>query len=184
MCGGKAPPDDHEHLRVFFALWPDAATANRLHALARALQLLCGGRVMRRDTLHLTLAFLGEVPTVALESVLRLGRQIRGEAFALTVDVAGSWHGNRVVWAAPSTPPGALQALAAQLCTGVRNAGLALDERAFNPHVTLLRKAHDAPPAGPVAPVHWQVASFALVASERTAQGASYRTLARWRLHQ
>src|SRR5690606_7323542 len=48
--------------RVFFALWPDARTAAVLSGWAQDAHAMCGGRIMRPDTLHLTLAFLGMVP--------------------------------------------------------------------------------------------------------------------------
>ena len=45
---------------VFFALWPDAAAAD-LARIAGEAARLCGGRATRQETLHLTLAFLGNL---------------------------------------------------------------------------------------------------------------------------
>ncbi len=47
--------------RLFLALWPGEAVAGALDAAGLEAQRLCGGRRMRRDTLHLTLVFLGDV---------------------------------------------------------------------------------------------------------------------------
>ena len=85
-------------LRVFLALWPGAATAAALHARARALQAECGGRAMRRDTIHLTLAFLGDVAVPRLAALGAVAQSVRGERFVLELDRVGNWRGNRILW--------------------------------------------------------------------------------------
>lgn len=182
MGEGPAVVGIPSRLRVFFALWPDAATAAALHARARSLQAPCGGRVMRRDTIHLTLAFLGDVDTARLECLHETARSLRGERFTLALDRVGSWHGNRILWTGPSRSPAALGRLAEALGERLRAADFALDQRVFSPHVTLVRNARQAPPAHEADAVHWPVASFVLVASERAASGAHYRVLGRWPL--
>lgn len=171
-------------LRLFFALWPDAVTSAALHARARALHAECGGRAMRRDTIHLTLAFLGETPAWEVERLLALAGQVDGEGFALVLDHVGNWKRNRVLWTGPSIIPPALTALAQGLESRLRAAGFVLEERAFSPHVTLVRDARAAPAGPQLAALRWTVASFVLVASERSAAGASYRTIGRWPLKQ
>ena len=169
-------------LRVFFALWPGAATAAALHARARALHAECGGRMMRRDTIHLTLAFLGDVAKSRLAALEAVAQSVRGERFVLALDRVGSWRGNRVLWAGCSQAPAALSAVAETLAAGLRAADFALEARAFNPHVTLVRNAVRPPQGVDMPALRWPVASFVLVASERDAGGAHYRVLARWPL--
>ena len=169
-------------LRVFFALWPGAATAAALHARARALHAECGGRVMRRDTIHLTLAFLGDVAVPRLAALEAVAQSVRGERFVLELDRVGSWRGNRILWAGSVKGPAALPAMAEALAAGLREAGFELEARAFNPHVTLVRNAARPPRVVEMAPLRWPVASFVLVASEREAGGAHYRVLGRWPL--
>jgi 2'-5' RNA ligase len=176
--GGKAA----QQARVFFALWPDAATAAQLHALGGELHRHCGGRRLRRETLHLTLAFLGDVPRVRVAELLALAAGVAGEAFSLKMERTGSWKGNRVVWAAPPATPPALERLADALSSTLRGAGFTLEERPFSPHLTLLRNARRPPPADVQVQICWPVASFALVESERLAEGAHYQVLGRWRL--
>src|ERR1700724_2954341 len=48
--------------RLFFALWPDAATSNALAALAQQVAAESGGRPTAPGNVHLTLAFLGDQP--------------------------------------------------------------------------------------------------------------------------
>ena len=169
-------------LRVFFALWPGAATAAALHARARALHAECGGRVMRRDTIHLTLAFLGDVAVSRLAALEAVAQSVRGERFVLELDRVGSWRGNRILWAGCAQVPAAMPAMAEALAADLRAAGFELEARAFNPHVTLVRNALRPLQSVEMAPLRWPVASFVLVASERDAGGANYRVLGRWPL--
>ncbi len=176
-------PASGTRVRAFFALWPDAASAAALHARARQLQQAGGGRVMRRDTLHMTLAFLGDVAEDRLSELCAAADAIRGMAFDLVFDRLGSWHGHRIVWLAPGGAPAALTALVEALTAAVRATGLRLDERPFSPHVTLVRNARHAPPPDlDAAPLCWRVGSFVLVASERGAEGSHYRIVRRWKL--
>ena len=48
--------------RVFFALWPDADARVALAALAREIAARTKGRAPPAANLHMTLAFIGEVP--------------------------------------------------------------------------------------------------------------------------
>jgi hypothetical protein len=92
--------------RLFLALWPGEAVAGALDAAGLAAQRLCGGRRMRRDTLHLTLAFLGDVE-VALPGSwrpsARLGARPSGCSWTL-----GYWRHNHIVWAGCAERPAAL----------------------------------------------------------------------------
>lgn len=168
--------------RVFFALWPDAATAAGLHARARALHAECGGRAMRRDTLHLTLAFVGNVPQDGIASLEHVAAEVRGAPFVLELDQLGAWHRNRILWTSASSAPQALVALADALALRLREAGFVLEDRAFAPHITLVRNARAAPMAQTCPVLRWPVASFVLVVSEPTPAGARYRVLGRWPL--
>ena len=48
-------------MRLFFALWPPEDLSRALADGAEALARRFGGKPARRETIHLTLAFLGEV---------------------------------------------------------------------------------------------------------------------------
>lgn len=43
--------------RVFFALWPEVSIQGALHNIAKEYQARSAARVMRADTLHMTLCF-------------------------------------------------------------------------------------------------------------------------------
>lgn len=169
-------------LRVFFALWPDATCARALDERARILHAACGGRRMVRDSLHLTLSFIGEVEPGQVAALAAVAGAVRAAAFAFELDQCGAWQGNRIVWLAPSRPVAALQALAATLDTGLRAAGFAPERRPFRPHVTLLRKAEAEVPAPDWPPLRWEAKAFCLLASQRSNAGARYQVLGKWEL--
>lgn len=169
--------------RLFFALWPEATVAGRLHEAARLAQARCGGRLMRRETLHLTLAFLGDVAAARQADAEAAAAMVAGAGCVLAVDRLGCWKHNRIVWAGCSSLPPALGRLAQDLGARLRAAGFALEARPFAAHATLLRNAHCAPDALPQLPaIDWAVRDFALVASRRDADGARYEVLRRWPL--
>lgn len=167
--------------RLFFALWPDDATRDALDRTGKWLHRHWGGRRMRADTLHLTLAFLGDTPVAARDAFLPMIDAIRAEPFELMLDRAGYWPHNRIGWLGCSGAPVKLAILAERLRAGLRASGVPVDARPFVPHVTLLRNA----PGGSVPdclPVEWAVCDFVLVASRSGADGAHYTILSRWPL--
>ena len=170
-----------ERARVFFALWPDAGTAEALNALAGAAKGRFGGRAMRIDTLHLTLAFIGGVPRVRIPELLEIGAAVAPRAFDLRLDVLGEWARKHIVWAGPEQVPEPLAALAAELQSALVTAGFALEARPFVPHVTLLRNATCATQRASLErPVRWRADGFVLVESRLLPSGARYEVLGRW----
>ncbi|ANI21808.1 hypothetical protein AB870_26120 [Pandoraea faecigallinarum] len=92
-------------MRLFLALWPGPGVRAQLHDWARSAHEECGGRVLRAQTLHLTLAFLDEVDPARLPVLLALMQRTPLEPFTLTLDHLGYWSDRKIVWAgAPSVP--------------------------------------------------------------------------------
>lgn len=168
--------------RLFFALWPPDEVARALHAAARQAHAACGGRLMRRDTLHITLAFLGDVPAARLGEAEAAATAVTAAAFVLELDQLAHWRHNRIVWAGCSAPPAALEQLADGLGHCLRDAGFRLEARRFAAHATLLRNATGAALPALDAAIRWPVADFALVASHGGAAGSRYEVLRRWPL--
>ena len=97
---------------------------------------------MRRETLHLTLAFLGAVSRERLAEVKRVADGIRVDAFELNLDRLGYWKHNRILWAGGVSPR--LTLLADALAGGLCAADFRLEARPFVAHLTLLREARCA----------------------------------------
>jgi RNA 2',3'-cyclic 3'-phosphodiesterase len=172
-----------KNMRVFFALWPDQAGRTSLAAWQAPLRKLCGGRAMRSETLHNTLAFLGNVLVHRLEALKLAAREVQGASFDLCLDKAHYWGHNHIVYAAPDNIPAQLLQLAHGLELQLRRHHFDYDRREYKPHVTLLRNAgwSDAP-LPHLQPVTWRVRDFVLVQSLTDETGARYQVLARFPL--
>ena len=168
-------------MRLFFALWPPQATVAALAAWAAKAQLLTGGRVTRPESIHLTLAFLGDVAEERAEDAIRAARSVRGTRHALPIERAKVWTHNRVGWVGPERTPPPLVHLTDSLRENLLAGGFAIEDRPFAAHVTLLRKA-TASRLPPLPAVEWPVDEFTLVRSRLSQKGSSYEILARFGL--
>lgn len=174
-------PDKPDTLRLFFALWPDDATRDALNRTGKWLQQHWGGRRMRAETLHLTLAFLGSTPVDRLDTLFACADSIQSDAFELTLDLPGYWRHNRIGWlGASETPPPHLELVGA-LNTRLLEEGFPVDTRPHVPHVTLLRNAAGGE-VPKCAPVLWTASDFVLVSSRTESCGAQYEVIRRWPL--
>jgi 2'-5' RNA ligase len=171
-----------QRLRVFYALWPDRSVTNALAEAARRMHRAVGGRRTRDDSIHLTLAFVGEVDSVRLAELLAPPAELIVARFTLTFDCWGCWPRNGIAWVAPSRVANPLRKLAAGMEAWLRDAGFELDVRPFNPHVTLVRRAQCAPLPDSTPTIEWQVEDFVLVRSTLAPDGSRYETIGRWPL--
>jgi len=174
-----------ETARVFFALWPPTDIARQLAGVAVDFSKQAGGRPTRRETIHLTLAFLGDVAVERLPELQRVAGEVRASAFDLTLDHFGLWHHKRIFWAGCSVVPPALVELASALRTALQAAefDVADARRNFFPHVTLVRKVMAPGTQLPNhAPLSWPCAHFVLVSSSLSAKRAAYRMIAEYPL--
>jgi RNA 2',3'-cyclic 3'-phosphodiesterase len=169
-------------MRLFVALDIDEAIQRRLDDYVRTLQpRLPGVRFVRSNTYHVTLKFLGELPTA--DAVCERLRGIRAPRFEIMVGGIGFfpnaraprvfWAGIRSgIWAAncAATNSPALPALAHCVDQALEELGFP-PEREFHPHLTLARNGSGRPrprhglhsvgqhPSGPFAQLFGIVAS-------------------------
>jgi RNA 2',3'-cyclic 3'-phosphodiesterase len=169
-------------VRVFFALWPDAAGAAALARAGQEMHEVLGGRATREDVVHLTLAFLGDVETAKVRLLLVPPADLACGSFDLQLDQWGCWPRSQIGWVAPLVIPEAFSALVSRLNAWLQDAGFPIETRPFRPHVTLIRKARCAPLAKTMAPISWPVTEFVLTESRLGNDGPQYRTLGRWPL--
>ena len=168
--------------RVFFALWPEAAVRQALHALAKEFQTQCRARAMRADTLHMTLLFLGSVERKRLPQLMQAAARVSAAPFAFALERMSFWQHNRIAYAAPVEPVPALVQLAITLQQELVSTGFEFDKRDFNPHVTLLRNVGQVLETQTVKPIIWQADTFVLVESVMTDRGIRYQILQEWPL--
>lgn len=132
-------------MRAFLAL-PLADPA--IDALLRVQSLLPNGRPVPEDNLHLTLAYLGEVPADVLEPLHDMLQAARLPAPEIAFEGLGTFaEMEQGLTFAAVTPSARLTALQAKVAQLARQAGAALPRRRFRPHVTLTRANRQ--PKGP-----------------------------------
>jgi len=176
--------------RVFFALWPTPGLAIQLAEIARQAADRYGGRPTRLETLHLTLAFLGDVPEHRLDELDAAARQVKAASFDLRLDRFGFWQHNVLLWAGCTQVPEPLNTLVEQLQRELAGAGFsgAAARNAFSPHVTLVRRLPaasrnqlaEALPEFPA--LEWACRGFVLARSQRLPTGPHYELIGNYLL--
>lgn len=176
----QAPPAT---LRLFFALWPPTEAASELGRVAGEAASRYGGRPIRPAAIHLTLAFLGEVPESSLPVLKAAAQTVRANPFELVFDRLGYWPRNHLLWAGCEASPAALDGLYRGLQLALAGAGFCGDHesRRFKPHITLVRNVsrNRCPDRMtdtlPIDPLGWPCSQFVLVRSQLSAEGSSYQ---------
>ena len=167
-------------MRLFFALWPDDAVRAQLAHWSRELHAVCGGRPMRAENLHLTLAFLGNVEDARAEEVERATGAVALRRCSLILDRPGYWKHNRIAWAGASVVPLELAALVSGLREALATSRIGFDAKTFASHVTLLREAREPAVMPALEPIEWRLAGFALVQSVTLPRGSRYEIRKSW----
>jgi len=168
--------------RLFFALWPDASISEALAAVAQQVVVESGGRPTPLANVHLTLAFLGEQPHRIAQELSAAASRIAAPAFDLVFDRVDSWRKNAIAWAGVQSVPGPLVELHHAIAQSLLASGIETDDRPLAAHVTLARRIETSVRHPLAPPLTWHVSAFALVASDLSAAGVSYRVLCRWPL--
>ncbi|MEJ8567580.1 RNA 2',3'-cyclic phosphodiesterase [Elongatibacter sediminis] len=165
-------------LRLFFGLLPDARVRRRIVSLRNRLNV--SGREVPAANFHVTLAFLGSVPSSRQGTLGSLASTLRCSAGQVRLDRIGSFPRARVAWLGIDRPPAFLADFRARLVGGLRDEGFSVDLRRWTPHVTLYRKLRTPCENLLIDPVIWPVREFALLASETGPGGVCYRVKDRW----
>lgn len=174
-------------LRLFFALWPDdrlrAALAKRVAGVVDRVN----GQPVPPGNLHVTLAFLGSVPGRAFVDLVTVGGRGPWPAVDLAFDRIAYWARPKVLVAMPTAVPAAGQAVVDRLWQALEPLGFAREQRPWQPHLTILRRVRQPPPAelalAPIADGGLRSAwRLALVESRSHPDGVRYRPLADWPL--
>ncbi|MFH1044228.1 MAG: RNA 2',3'-cyclic phosphodiesterase [Pseudomonadota bacterium] len=167
-----------ETVRLFFALWPESDLQTKLAAWGE--RAAGRGRAMRRENIHLTLAFLGATEAALVPDVIALASGVRFAPIRLPLDRVGYWKRKRIIWCGTDEEPPALGALVEDLRTRLDAAGMRYDPKPFVSHVTLVRDAAGLPAAPAWIPLVWEARNFALVSSTHAAGRVTYQVLQRF----
>ncbi|WP_280547277.1 MULTISPECIES: RNA 2',3'-cyclic phosphodiesterase [unclassified Halomonas] len=165
-------------MRLFLALEPPETLRQRLGELAELAQARCGGRRVSDASLHLTLAFLGEVEEERASELAEWVGAVAIPPGEWGLDNWGCFRRPGIVWVGGQSL--ALERLHASLWDGLASFGFSNRPEHFVPHVTLLRRARRLETLGlPALDLAWPYRRLSLVRSFTENDGPRYETLAR-----
>jgi 2'-5' RNA ligase len=164
--------------RLFFALWPEQNVRQQLLRNYHAIADLRGqGKPVSDCNLHITLHFLGNIPTDRIECFLRQAELVKGRPFDLKIDSCGWFKKPKVFWFGTDRVPSELSRVHQQLGELISDCDYLTDQRTYRPHVTMARKISRRPAFADISPVLWPVDRFVLVKSDTLADGVKYEVL-------
>ena len=168
-----------ETKRLFFALWPGNTLRKQLKVNLHNAKQHCEGRALVPANLHMTLAFVGNVPANKIQELEGMADKVKMQPLSFMLDHSGYFKRPQVLWLGTHDVPQALTELSDTLVQGCRDCGYKMEDRPFRPHVTLMRKVKRHCPID-VMPVEWSAKEFVLVESCSTPGGVQYTVLKRW----
>ena len=166
--------------RLFLAAWPNAEVRAQLATLVEQCAACGQGRAIPAENLHLTLAFLGDLPHERVGEIVELAERLEPAPVQMSLDRFGHFRGPQILWVGPSITPVPLQAFQSLLTRRLSELGIPVEQRPYRPHVSLLRKVPELVDLPIVQPMDWVLDRWALLESPRTAGGAHYQVLAEW----
>jgi 2'-5' RNA ligase len=164
--------------RLFFALWPDPETRARCAAVSAALKT--AGHPVPPDNLHVTLVFIGSVDEALEEKLIEAAETVNFAKISIRFDVLDYWHRPGIICLTGKPEDSAAASLVDALNQIAAALAIRTDDRPYQAHVTLLRKAKKLPPLA-FEPIVWQADAFCLVESCSMPAGVVYRELKTWR---
>ncbi len=185
-------------IRAFIAIeLPEAILAELSQVEARLKPQMPHDTIrwVKADSIHLTLKFLGQVPSDQLDLIISSLRTAAAMHAPIPLEVkdAGCFpniHRPRVVWVGVHESSHRLHALQRAVENAISPLGYPTEIRDFTPHLTLGRLARDVRPAdqkriGDVVQAanvgslgKWDVKQVALIKSDLKPSGAEYAVLA------
>jgi len=162
--------DQKLNRRLFLAVWPSGHAGERISDLVKQADWPSGAQLVAPERWHVTLHFIGNVPTARLGDIAR-GLQVPFDSFFLTLNRLVSWGDLTVL--EPNAISAPLIALHLKLAQALHRLELPVESRPFRPHLTLARnRRSNSPPKSSsvtveqtIAPIRWKVKGYALVQS-------------------
>ena len=173
--------------RLFIAIFPDEATRGTLARLSVEMAKKYGGRAITPENIHITLRFLGNTADKDAQCIRQALAEIRAEPMSLVLDQLECRPRQGMVWIGSGMLPPAMPGLIAEIEKAITGCGLPANNRAFLPHITLVRKAgrkrlSTGPRTMPCGPVEMDIRRVELVKSQTLPEGSRYTSLHSWPL--
>lgn len=133
-----------ERMRCFIAVDIDQPELRaRLREIQVGLDSLgCGLKLVEPENIHVTLRFLGEIPSSLASEVAKTLDKVRANPFTLTLRGLGAFPSPsrpRVVWVGVGEGSAELSSLHRQVESLIKPLGFQPEREPFTPHITLAR---------------------------------------------
>ena len=168
--------------RLYFALWPDDGIRLQLSRYRLQLAREGNGHAVFPVTLHMTLAFLGDVDEALIPAVEKVADELPAAPFNYGVNIAGCFPKAGVAWLGAKETPWPLFELQKNLQALLAAAKMGHDTRTFRPHITVVRDIKTPFTERAITPVSWPVDHFSLVSARTCPTGPEYEVLNNWRM--
>jgi len=166
-------------MRLFIAINFTDETICRLLSLRDELRSRSeNGRFSSPENMHLTLAFLGECDSRQTTSIIAAMETVHFEPFSISIERIGRFRRNGGdIWWAGVQSSNTLIRLHKDLSEKLIDAGFTLDERKYNPHITLGREVVTDAAPWQMPPFGETVGSIELMKSERVGGKLTYTAI-------
>ena len=101
-----------------------------------------GLKIVKPENIHITLRFLGEIPPVMVDSVIKMMDKIDFEPFNVKISGVGAFPNPRrpsVIWAGIDEGVKELKQIFKQIESGLMELGFKPEPKGFSPHLTIAR---------------------------------------------
>jgi 2'-5' RNA ligase len=176
-------------MRLFTAIELESPVKASLAAVQTEVKKACvSGNFTHSENFHLTLVFLGELPTAHVPSLRRaMDDAVRDQTpFTLTADKLGAFSrgGKKIVWVGLSGAVGQLHSLYSRLESNLIAQGVLSQTQSYSPHITLAREVTTGVPLseihlGTALPITFDAQAISLMESKREQGRLVYHRLAR-----
>lgn len=175
--------------RLFVAIRPPQPVRTFLLDQMHGIE---GARWQNDNQLHLTLRFIGEVDRHQAQDIAAALGSVSGPALSLMLDGVGTFDRRGridMLWAGVA-PQDALRSLHKKVDRACESIGIAPDQRAYLPHITIARLNRSAGPVEGYLAAHAGLATppftidhFTLFESEMGREGSVYHMVERYPLN-
>ena len=176
-------PEKKIRKRLFFALRPDESTRQELSAVLDLFPRQLSDNWTPTENLHIGLALAGGVEAKWLDDLKEAGAAVQAAEFELSLDRIAYWPHKRTLCLTPSSVPGELTRLVADLGRNLDDVGFGVEKRPYRTYLTLAREAAYPPPDIHLErPIQWKATSFALLESRPQGLGVAHSLVQAWPL--
>jgi 2'-5' RNA ligase len=183
------------HVRAFVCVLPGNGVIDEIAGFIGGLKNFTGFKWAARETLHITLKFLGDIAPERVTTLdTNLSRIGGARPFRITMSHVGAFPGMaspRALWLGVGEGADELSGLAASVGRAAAASGCAAEKRGFHPHLTLARARGGAGCEMPDGLARlldecpspsWTCGNFVLMRSELLPGGVKHTPIARYSL--